>query len=138
MLINSIREDDLQMRLSVNVEGDYVSLMRGGIEIGSFRLDSLHQIAEVVIYAAAKSEEEELIVRLAASHVAQFVLDRTVDFGVLFRQRRLSALPGCTPERSLELLDFDAIAPEHAHLSMAELEGVMVRVGVKIERRGRK
>ena len=122
------------MSLSVSLDGATANLMRGNVLVGVLKLDSDLQIAEVAIESAASREEAERIIRLAASHVAQFVVARSiVHSGVLIQ--RLPRLPGCTPSRSRELLDFDAIAPEHAGLSVDDLASVMEQVGVRILRR---
>ncbi len=125
------------MQLSVRLVGKNAKLMRGKTEIGGIKLDHYWQIAEVTITATATPEEDEKIIRLAASHAAQFVVDRRIDHASGHRQETIQPYPGSTPERSRRLLDFGMIAPHHTKLSLRYLELALRRIGVKIERHER-
>ncbi len=122
------------MGLFVRIQDNRVDLMKGDSLIGVITLDRLAQVERVTIEPTTSPQDADLIVRLAASHVAQYVVERSIwDCGVL--RERISPLSGCEPERSHELLSFNAIAPEHADLSVEELVSVMSRVGVRVVRR---
>lgn len=121
------------MKLSVDIQGSAAKLMRGGVQIGLITRDNQHQIKEVAIFPAASQDEDELIIRLAASHVAQFIAKRSLSHAMVLREK-LATTNDLRPEQSDALLDFDAIAPQHAGLTQQELESVMARVGVVIRR----
>ena len=127
------------MRLSVTVDGHEAKIMRGPVQVGTIHLDGHMQLTEVTVLGTATSSELEMIVRLAASHVAQYnVTGRTrvtSVAAVLVERTRYEPLSSVNKATSLSLLDFDAIPPQHASLSVAQLMEVMRSVGVSIKRR---
>lgn len=122
------------MHLTVQTEAGRATLLRAETKLGELALDELWQVGGIVIDPAATPEEDELIIRLAASHVAQFVAaPRTyVLYGVV--KGTYPPLPGCTPERSRELLDFERIASEHGSIPTDALESMMGQLGIAIDR----
>jgi hypothetical protein len=121
------------MSLSVTIEGDRAKLMRGNAQIGELVLDGYAQVDEVIIAPAATPTEAELIIRLAASHVAQYVVERFIVHAGVLREK-IPPLTRYDLERSHELLSFAAIAPEQAPLSAEQLVSVMNQVGIGVRR----
>jgi len=122
--------------LAVRVSGNQALLMRGGMQIGSFQLDHHLQIQGVTIAAVASVVEAELIIRLASSHVAQYIVTgrvarESVGF-FLQANTRIPPLPGLTKDDSRRLLDFKAIAPQQSDMSVQDLRSVLESLGVRV------
>jgi|GEM_PF-6375167 len=124
------------MTLSIRIDGRTAKIMRGPNQVGALELGEELQVQEVKISRTASPADTEQIIRLASSHVAQYMpAPRTARTGtatVLKSTQKFSSLPGSTPEKSRELLDFSRIPQQHARLSVEELRAVLRSVGVRI------
>jgi hypothetical protein len=130
------------LTVQINPDERGARLMRGTAQIGSFELDEHFQLQAITIGSSAAPTEREQIIRLAASHVAQYCVTgrsfhQTMAGGLLRATRRtmIPGLPGMTRERSRELLDFDNLPAQHARMSAAQLQEVLTQVGVRITQR---
>lgn len=126
------------MSLVVRIRDKEAWALRGQVHVGTFYLDDHLQLQRVVVLRAATPGETEQILRLAASHVAQFnVTGRTLTTSVatvLQSTRRLPPIPGLRGEDSIRLLNFNALPPQHAGISVSQLVEVMRSVGVVVVR----
>lgn len=113
-------------------------LFRGSTQIGAFRLDSHLQIQGVTITRSASEADAEQILRLAGSHVAQYVRTprtfRDVHAGVLVGTQMIPALPGLSADDSLRLLDFNNIARQHASLTVAQIREMLTGLDIRVDR----
>lgn len=130
------------LTVQINDDERGAKLMRGTTQIGAFTFDAEFQLQGVTIGRAATEAEPEQIVRLAASHVAQYCVTgrsyhATMAGGLLRATQRtmIPGLPGMTRGRSRELLDFDNLPAQHARMSAAQLQEVLTQVGVRITQR---
>ncbi len=130
--------------LTVEIDSDErgAKLMRGTTQIGEFDLDEKFQLQAVTISAAANSAEREMIIRLAASHVAQYCVTgrsyhKTLAGGILraTSATQIPPIPGLTRRDSRRLLDFNNLPQQHARLSVQDLTHVLSTVGVRVTQR---
>ena len=128
------------LTVQINDDERGAKLMRGTTQIGAFTFDAEFQLQGVTIGRAATEAEPEQIVRLAASHVAQYCVTgrsyhATMAGGLLRATQRtmIPALPGMTRAHSRRLLDFNNLPREHAGMSVGQLREVLSQVGVRID-----
>ncbi len=125
------------MTVSIVVQDHEARIMRGGVQIGTFILDNFFQIDRVIIHGAATPAEDGLIVRMAASHVGQFVVRRTeviIESGVLSRSTSIPPSPDTSAEYSVRLLKSLTVHPAYAAVPARELEVGMKTLSITFER----
>jgi hypothetical protein len=98
------------------------SVLKDKTLVAEIRLDYCNQVDEVVLCADSSDEIQMQVLRLAASHVQQFVKNRTVPFGLMVAKYNNRDL---TARDSYRLMDFGLIPAEIQKLDRdAILEGL--------------
>lgn len=87
------------------------TIFQDGVPIAEIHLDYLDQVREVVLYADASEAVRLEVLRLAASHVRQYVKNRAVGVmgGIIIGEYRNNDLTSYDSQR---LMNFAAIPPE--------------------------
>jgi len=124
------------MKLSVELDGQTAKLMRGKVQIGTFELDDDLELRKITISSAANRDEEEKVIRLAASHVTQYRIKprRARASGATMVEDIQPAIPNLRRNDSVRLLDFTQTLKQHAGMHVSQLEALLRGSNVPVKR----